>query len=160
MRLARLLFLSILTALAIVSAAGAAETQWSAILTGTTSGSGTFEATLSADQSTMHFTLTFQNLTGTPVAAEIRHGAEGTTGPVLYVLSATGFTSPLTGDTDPAPAGGATGFNRSDVSDLQAGLLYVNLRSTAFPGGEIRGQIVSAVAVSTRTWGRIKNLFR
>jgi hypothetical protein len=148
------------------AAAASAQTQWTASLFGasevpaaSTGGSGTFDATLSADQSTMTFTLVFQNLQGTTAQAAIRRGAVGVNGAVVYYLANSTFSSPLTGQTDPAPAGGPTGFNASDFSDLQSGNLYVEVRTTTFPNGEIRGQLVSAVVANKGTWAKIKALF-
>ena len=44
---------------------------------------------------------------------------------------------------------------------LLGGLLYVNLHSTVYPGGEIRGQVVpDATPAHAVTWGRIKALYR
>ena len=50
-------------------------------------------------------------------------------------------------------------------ADLIAGLWYINIHSQAFPGGEIRGQVLTAptpcqtVAVEESTWGKIKALY-
>ena len=41
-----------------------------------------------------------------------------------------------------SPAIGNTVLTVSQSTDLQAGLWYVNIHSTSFPGGEIRGQVV------------------
>ena len=166
MRATRILAFFLLVALAAPRAAGA-QTSWTASLGGgtevppvSTPGSGTFDATLSADHTVMTFTLVYQNLKAATTQARIHRGAAGTTGPAIYYLSAGAFTSPLTGATDPAPAGGPPGFLPADFADLQAGILYVNVATTAHPAGEIRGQIVSAVQANNETWGRIKALFR
>lgn len=166
MRVLRILFLASLAA-GLPVAGAQAQTRWTASLRGdseippiSTSGSGLFDATLSADQTVMTFTLTYQNLQGPATQARIQRGPADATGPVVYYLSAAGFASPLAGQTDPAPAGGAPGFLPADFADLQAGHLYVNLCTSAFPDGEIRGQIVSAVTAENETWGRIKALFR
>jgi hypothetical protein len=49
-----------------------------------------------------------------------------------------------------------------DVADLMAGFLYVNVHSTDFPDGEVRGQIVDAPAAASVTeiptlgeWGMV-----
>jgi hypothetical protein len=166
MRATRILVLALLAALAVCPGAGA-QTSWTTTLSGagevppvSTYASGNFDATLSADHTMMTFTLTYQGLKGSATQARIHRGAAGTTGPVLYYLSSGAFTSPLVGETDPAPAGGVPGFLPADYADLQAGNLYLNLISTAYPSGEIRGQIVSAVQASNESWGRIKALFR
>ncbi len=166
MRIVILLSVALILMASSAQIAGA-QTHWFATLSGdnvspavSTSGAGTLEATLSADHTQMRFTLNFQLLQGSVTLVHIHRGALGTSGDLLYFLSAGPCTSPLTGRTDPAPAGGATGFNASDFSDLQAGKLYVDIHTTAFPTGEIRGQLVSSMAVSPGTWSRIKDLFR
>jgi hypothetical protein len=165
MRASRILILAMLAVLFACPPAGA-QTSWTTTLSGasvvppiSTSGSGNFDATLSADQTVMTFTLTYQ-IKGSVAQARIHRGFTGSNGPAIYYLSAGPFASPLTGQTDPAPAGGAPGFLSADFADLQAGNLYLNLATTAYPAGEIRGQIVSAVQASNETWGRIKALFR
>ncbi len=44
-------------------------------------------------------------------------------------------------------------LNPADVADLMAGNLYVNLHSPAFPGGEIRGQILPNAVASVDATG-------
>jgi hypothetical protein len=47
------------------------------------------------------------------------------------------------------------------IADLNNGLLYVNIHSQIFPGGEIRGQIqLDATPTRPTTWGKIKALYR
>jgi len=46
------------------------------------------------------------------------------------------------------------------IADLDNGLSYVNIHTTMFPGGEIRGQISrDTVPVEPGTWGHIKALY-
>lgn len=48
----------------------------------------------------------------------------------------------------------------AQVADLVNGLSYINIHTSQFPGGEIRGQILqSTVPVEPGTWGQIKTLF-
>lgn len=59
-----------------------------------------------------------------------------------------------------APAGVAA-VTAAQVADLMAGLWYVNLHTTSYPGGELRAQLEGAPAPAGRsTWGRIKKLYR
>lgn len=68
-------------------------------------------------------------LSGTETAAHFHLGAPGLAGPVVY----------------PLPAGNPKTLTQtltlSDTSELLAGNLYVNIHSTGFGDGEIRGQI-------------------
>jgi hypothetical protein len=36
---------------------------------------------------------------------------------------------------------------------------YINIHSTTFPGGEIRGQILATVPAEESSWGAIKELY-
>ena len=69
---------------------------------------------------------TVQNVT----AAHIHRGPTGENGPIIHPFESA--TSPFRGVFE---------FSAEDLADLQAGNLYVNVHSTANPGGEIRGQI-------------------
>jgi hypothetical protein len=73
-------------------------------------------------------------LTGmTAVAAHIHLGPEGSNGAVIVPLTAT------TPNTWSVPAN--TTFSASQLKAYKEGNLYFNAHSTAFPAGEIRGQI-------------------
>jgi hypothetical protein len=164
----RLRILSSLCALTILSATGAsAQTHWVATLAGTnevppvsSTAVGQFDATLDAAQDNMTFTLLYSPLVGTMTMAHIHRGMPGQNGPILYWLANGNLPTPISSCVDPAPLGGGCGFSVSDVADLQAGNLYVNLHSSYAPNGEIRGQITSAVSVEPNTWGTIKALYR
>ncbi len=47
------------------------------------------------------------------------------------------------------------------VGHMLAGNTYVNIHTSTYPGGEIRGQVMlDATPTKTTTWGRIKRLYR
>jgi hypothetical protein len=62
-------------------------------------------------------------------AAHIHRGAVGVNGPVIIPLPNGSFSNL------------ALTLTASQVSDLKAGLLYVNVHTTSAPGGLIRGQL-------------------
>lgn len=92
--------------------------------------SGVCVATLNDAQDALSVTCTHnvQNVT----AAHIHRAPRGVNGGVIFPFP--NAASPITG----------TWMNLTpqDVQDLMAAGLYVNVHSTAFPGGEIRGQII------------------
>jgi hypothetical protein len=54
-----------------------------------------------------------------------------------------------------------TGITATDVTNLNNGQFYVNVHSTTFPGGELRGQLGSQpVPTMKTTWNRVKTLYR
>ena len=73
-------------------------------------------------------------------AAHIHTGAAGVNGPVAIGLT-------LVAGIGTIPAG--TVLTETQFADLQAGNLYFNVHSAAYPGGEIRGQIGRVVRVAT-----------
>lgn len=100
-------------------------------------------ATFSLDPATRTLTgtVTTTGIAGT--AAHIHEGAPGVAGPVII---------PLTGGTAgvwTVPA--STVLTDAQVTALQANSYYVNVHSTAFPAGEIRGQIDLRVSFATLT---------
>jgi hypothetical protein len=123
--------------LAFLFAANAsAQTLYNADLNGAavvpptaTSAGGYARFTLNSNSTVTYF-VTSWLVTGT--AAHMSTGAVGVNGPVLFTLS--GGPSVWSGTT---PVLGAT-----DIANLRASGLYVDIDSAANPNGEIRGQIV------------------
>jgi hypothetical protein len=117
-------------------------------------GSGTGCFTLDPITLELSFDISFSGLTGVETAAHI-HGPAlpGQNAGVVFPLP---LGSPKLGTVGPLTA--------AQVTDLTDGLMYVNIHSTLFPGGEIRGQIGSGmcppVQVKPITWGAIKSLYR
>jgi hypothetical protein len=70
----------------------------------------------------------------TPSMGHIHVGAAGVSGPVVF-----GFTDLMSPISYTSPA-----LTAAQETELLANNYYVNLHTTAFPGGEIRGQLVTA----------------
>jgi hypothetical protein len=68
------------------------------------------------------------------VAAHFHSGARGTTGPIVIDLG------PVSGNSGKST--GAMGLTDAEELDLRAGNWYINVHSDAFPGGEIRAQMI------------------
>ena len=95
-------------------------------------GSGTAEITLNPGQGQVCFELTATG-TSTPIAAHIHAAPAGVNGPVVVPLS--------------PPVGGSSSGCVSADRDLIKAIIqhpenyYVNVHTTEFPGGALRGQL-------------------
>jgi hypothetical protein len=100
-------------------------------------GSGTVSFTVNPGLGEICFTVDSQNLTTPVIAAHIHPGIAGVAGPPLVFLLAAGVS-----DADGNFSGCAT-FDRATVKDIlkRPWAYYVNLHTTDFPGGAIRGQL-------------------
>ncbi len=96
-------------------------------------GSGTGDATITLDTDTNALTwnITFSGLSGTATMMHFH-------GPALTTQNA--GVQVNTGVSGPPVIGNAI-LSDAQESDLLAGLWYLNLHTTAFTGGEIRGQV-------------------
>jgi hypothetical protein len=95
-------------------------------------GSGWGMVTLDTDTNLVSWNITFQNLVAPATAAHLH-------GPANYGQNAgvqVGLGTPV------SPIIGSTTISATQESQLLGGLWYVNIHSSAFPGGEIRGQVV------------------
>jgi hypothetical protein len=93
-------------------------------------------ATLDTNAKTLTYTITFNALSGPATAAHF-HGpaAEGANAGVAVAIGK-----------DPAsPVTGTATLTDAQIADLEAGKWYVNVHTAANPGGEIRGQLKSAM---------------
>lgn len=90
---------------------------------------GTMTGTFDRTTRVLTYTVTYQGIT--PSAGHIHQAAPGANGPVIVPFTGVA-TSPITGT--------AT-LSEANAAQLLAGETYVNLHTTAFPGGEIRGNI-------------------
>jgi len=153
--------LCLLTMPTLALAKGHGEGQFKADLTGynevpavVTTGSGQVTIAVSSDQTSLNVTLNFTDLVGVAQSANLYLGLPGTIG---------GAVAPICGTTKPACPTTADGtvtitLSASDVLAITAqglaagdlataiqalanGAIYVNVTTTTFPNGEIRGQL-------------------
>ena len=133
-----------------------------------TTGNGTFHATISKDETEINYELSFDNLEGDVLQAHIHIGyPQNSGGIVLWLCETAGVQSPVatTPDctqSDPGNlrSGRVTGtLTMADVRAqaangiagpaewsevlglIRAGRTYANVHSSKFPGGEVRSQL-------------------
>jgi CHRD domain-containing protein len=133
-----------------------------------TTGTGTFKATISKDELEIEFELTFENLEDDVLQAHIHIGhPQNSGGIVLWLCQTAGAMSPVAstpqcdqGDPGNFRSGTVTGtLTAADVRTqtgngiagpaewaevlglIRAGRTYANVHSKKFPGGEIRSQL-------------------
>src|ERR1043166_46528 len=125
-----------------------------------TTGNGTFKATISNDESRIDWELSYSDLEGAVQQAHIHFGQKSTMGPISVFLCTNLGNGPA--GTQPCPAPPATisgtitaadvtnlanerGISAGELDELlkamRAGATYVNVHSTRWPQGEIRSQI-------------------
>ncbi|SIR13492.1 CHRD domain-containing protein [Pontibacter lucknowensis] len=104
-----------------------------------TQATGTFRGTYNMDTKVINYTITFQGIT--PTAMHFHRGAVGVAGPITIPInpgtdpysSNNPYLSPLVGATPPLTA--------TQEAELLAGEWYINIHSSQYPDGELRGQI-------------------
>jgi hypothetical protein len=136
------------------SLVGAQTGSYSAAINGasevpatTSTATGTFTATLNEAAQTLTWSLTVPSITNATMA-HIHAGATGVNGGIVVTLfmpaSPAGSVS-VSGTAGPADLAGPLAGNWAGfVAALKSGGLYVNVHTSANPGGEIRGQLGSA----------------
>jgi hypothetical protein len=87
----------------------------------------------SLDQPAATFSLTCVHNVVNATVMHIHHGAPGVAGPIAFDLGNPAI-QPVTATW--------TSMTPSDIADLLAGNLYINIHTAGRPGGEIRGQIL------------------
>lgn len=122
-----------------------------------TTGQGTFRATLDQTARTITFTLTFTGLSGPAQASHIHFAQKDVNGGIQVFFCGTGHpacpagtSGTITGTITPADViatvpdqGIEAGEFDKLVQAILAGKTYVNIHTVQFPGGEIRGQITA-----------------
>lgn len=100
----------------------------------TTTGIGKATATLAGNRLTV--AVTFEGLTGSATAANLRRGPKGIPGPVVFELEAPAASSgTINASFELTPA---------QVQDLRGGRLYLQIHSERAPDGSIRGWLLTA----------------
>lgn len=89
-------------------------------------------ATLTYDPNTKLFTIVVTHNLATATGGHIHKAATGVNGEVIFPFLS--LTSPINYT--------STALDATQLSDLNAGLYYVNLHTASFPSGEIRGQLI------------------
>ena len=107
-------------------------------------GSGTATVTISDDESELHYEVSYDGLTGSPVAAHIHLGAPGAAGPPFLNLDhgPSPFSGTLTED-DFTINGGPSSWE-AGLQAIRDGDTYINIHTEQNPEGEIRGQLTMA----------------
>ena len=115
-------------------------------VTDTTVSNGSATGTITVDTSTgaISGTFTAKDLDAAITAAHIHKGVAGVSGSVVIP-----FQQGNDANTWNIPD--STVLDAAQLADLFAGKFYVNVHSSAHPGGEIRGQIVPATITVIRT---------
>ena len=85
---------------------------------------------MSPDKISFTYYITYTGLTSTETMAHFHKAPKGVSGGVVYALS------------NSAPKEGMQSLTAADVADIEAGRWYVNVHTSNFPSGEIRGQIL------------------
>lgn len=151
--------------LAISAHVAAAATGFSATINGaqvappgsisTATGSGTCILNNAGTQ--LSFAITYSGLITNSTAAHFHGpGLPGVNAGVVFNLASFGTLGATSGAFN-----GVWNIDATNLARLNAGSLYINIHTSTYPGGEIRGQVVSNPTPNKATsWGRIKSLYR
>jgi hypothetical protein len=98
----------------------------------TSTATGEAVGTFNKDTKVLTLTITYNGLTTALTAWHIHKAATGVNGPVIFNIGT------------PQPSGlvfTSTALTADQEADLTNNLYYVNLHTSTYPGGEIRGQL-------------------
>jgi len=137
--------------------AGSTVRSFSAFLNGsqevpvnpTVAATGTGNITYNDTSMMLTYHLSYDGLSSSETGAHIHLGVVGVDGPIIFPLS---LGNPVSGTVGP--------LSVEQQTALYGGNLYVNVHSSLYPGGEIRGQIISTGnASSSVTYSPSTNYF-
>lgn len=124
-----------------------------------TAGGGFFEATINEDGSELAWELRYFNMKGNVLQAHLHFGQMGVNGGIVVFLCSNLGNGPFGTQTCPSDNGTVSGTIRAiDITGaaaqgvpqgdlgavlrgIRAGVVYANVHTDLFPGGEIRGQV-------------------
>jgi CHRD domain/Secretion system C-terminal sorting domain len=106
-------------------------------------GKGTGSFWLNSTGTALNYSITVDGLSGPLLAGHFHDAAAGTAGGVVKTLSFVNNTA--TGSWSSTDA--SQPFNDSMVTEFLNGRLYVNVHTSANPGGEIRGQVMRSTDI-------------
>jgi len=103
----------------------------------------TGSATVTVDDvaNTVGVVMSFTGLTGGNASAAHIHCCVATTANGPVVIPFAGFPSATSGTYSNL----FTGVSAANIAGIEAGLAYINIHNSVFPGGEIRGDILTPV---------------
>ena len=113
-------------------------------------GTGTASITLDDQSNLLSWNIAWSGLSGTLTVAHFH-------GPALPAQNA-GVQVNFLSIAPRNPSIGSTNITAQQAADLLAGLWYINIHSTTFPGGEIRGQVVPEPATGLLVLGGLVGL--
>jgi hypothetical protein len=152
MRMRYTITLAIAALLAIAPALGAAVITFHAHCDGAqepTPSLAQGTATVTFDDVSKQLSWTVTHNVANQTAAHFHQAPPGVPGPVVINIGVGQFQS------------GSIILSPELEVMLLGGLLYVNIHSQLFPGGEIRGQVLEVPTPTlASSWGRIKTLYR
>ena len=116
-------------------------------------GTGTATLQVAGDGTQAILRFQYSNLSSPKVSEHVHFGAPGVSGPIIYDIDPPSAPSPPTQQADGSylwifdPAGSPT--PAQIVSQIAAGNYYINIHTSNFTGGEIRGQFNYAAGSQT-----------
>lgn len=112
------------------------------------SASGSATAVFDSDLNQFAVAGTYGGLAAPATASHVHVGVVGVSGPVVVpLLTVGGVTGTFSGS--------KSGLTKFEIHDLLFSGWYINVHDTAFPGGEIRGQLVLASVPEPETYAAI-----